>query len=187
MKLKISMVSSLAVLFLLVILSGCVTPESTSTTTPIQTETFAPMPTELSLRIGETAKLSVIEVTVISVNKTDIISISPQLTDETEKGKLFVLADVEIKNTGNKGVKFTVNPFTMTDLAGFRQFQVYYNHEDKFETGDLYPNNTRRGKVLFKVPIEAKGLKIELDLDDLYTPDFAPLPIKVKSVSWRLE
>lgn len=187
MKLKISMVSSLAVLFLLVILSGCVAPESTSTTTPIQTETPASIPTELSLRIGEPAKISGIEVTVISANKTDIISISPWLTNETEKGKLFVLADVEIKNTGNKGVKFIGNPFTMTDLAGFRQSQEYYNREDKFETGDLYPNNTRRGKVLFKVPIEAKGLKIELNLNNLYTPDFAPLPTKVKSVSWVLE
>ncbi len=189
MKLKISMVSSLAVLFLLVILSGCVTPESTSTTTPIQTETPASIPTELSLRIGETAKLSVIEVTVVSVNKTDTvtISISPWLTNETEKGKLFVLADVEIKNTGNKGIMFTVNPFIITDLAGFHQSPRYYDLEDKFETDDLYPNNTRRGKVLFKVPIEAKGLKIELDLNDMYTPDSEILPTKVKSVSWSLE
>lgn len=186
MKMKIRVVFLVNILFLLSILSGCVAPESTTTTMPTQIETPS-IPTELRLKIGETAKLQGIEVTIISANKTDIISISPWLTNVTEKGNLFVLADVESKNTGNKGVKFIGNPFTMTDLAGFRHSQEYYNREDKFETDDLYPNNTRRGKVLFKVPIEAKGLKIELNLDNLRTPDYKELPTKVKSVSWRLE
>lgn len=181
MKLKISMVSSLAVLFLLVILSGCVTPEST----------FAP---ELSLKIGETAKISEIEVTVISVNKTHSVS----EIETAGKGKIFVLVDVEIKNRGESGVIFIQEgrdslgflggPFIMTDYVDFSYFQVWVVRKDRLHTDEgLYPKHTMRGKVLFEVPEEAKGLKIVLKSDNLRTPDNKNLPIKVKSVSWVLE
>lgn len=176
----------LSVLFLFAILSGCVTPESSSTT-PIQTEMPASTPTELSLKIGETARLQEVEVTVISVNKTDRISVDYPWEDNDT----FFLADVEIKNTGYKGIKFLGELFEMTDSAGFTHRQEYYDpfkHKDSLDTEkDLYPNNTRRGKVLFKVPKEAEGLKINLYFNNIYTPDLEKLPINVKSVSWSLE
>ncbi|MFZ3060545.1 MAG: DUF4352 domain-containing protein [Candidatus Methanoperedens sp.] len=185
MKAKIRVVFLLTVLFLLVILSGCVAPESPATT-PIQTETPV-APTELTLKIGETAKLPGIEVTVISVNKTDSISVDyPWKVNDT-----FFLVDVEIKNTGDKGIMFIGNPFQMNDAAGFSHSQESYDpykHKDTLGTNeDLYPAHTRRGKILFRVPREAEGLKIELNFNNLYTPDYKKLPIEVKSVSWKVE
>lgn len=198
MKLKISMVSSLAVLFLLVILSGCVTPESTSTTTPIQTETPASIPTELSLRIGETAKAPGIEVTVISANITDKILFRCSRggsgdTEESMKGEIFVIADVEIKNTGNKGIVMGYGSFwNVIDSAGFVHSQYYgtpvsYCEGDYLETGDLYPDRVNRGRIIFKLPTEAKGLKIVLDANLFSTSDYKRLFTNVKSVSWALK
>lgn len=195
MKLKIRMFSLLAVLFLLVILSGCVTPESTSTTTPTQTEIPKSTAAELSLKIGETAKISGIEVTVISANKTDHILFRCRQTNDTEKsnkGKIFVVANIEIKNTGDKGIKLVGQPFEMTDSAGFEHSQYYgspvrYCDEDELETGDLYPDHTIKGRILFEVPEEAKGLKIELNSYSWITPDYKELLTNVKSVSWGVE
>lgn len=198
MKAKIRVVFLLTVLFLLVILSGCVAPESPSVTTPTQTETSISTATELSLKIGETAKLPEIEVTVISANKTDQILFRCQQanstnTEEAKKGEIFVIADVEIKTIGDKGIRFGFGSlFKISDSAGFEHSQYYgspvrYCDDDQLETGDLYPDHTIKGRILFEVPEEAKGLNILLDLYKLSTPDYKKLPTEVKSVSWRLE
>jgi hypothetical protein len=44
---------------------------------------------------------------------------------------------------------------------------------------ELYQNQKMRGKVLFEVPEDAKGLKIQYDFGSLFT--------KVKLASWELE
>lgn len=191
MKFKISIASQLIVLSLLVILSGCVIPEP-----PAPTPTVTPTPStqaELSLKIGETAKLQVIEVMVISVNRTDSVFTYTYFGSKTKELResstesVFVLAEVEIKNTGENGIKFMGVPFKMIDSAGFIHSDYFADYEERFKKDDLYPNNTRRGKILFEIPREAKGLKIELDRYSLNTPDFKAVPIGVKSVSWSLE
>lgn len=187
---KIRVVFLLNILFLLSILSGCVAPESTTTTMPTQIETPS-TPTELRLKIGETAKLPGIEVTVISINKTDHILVPCFEHTLESEGKIFVVADVEIKNTGNKGIKFIDHPFEMIDSAGFthriEDDYPYTCYEGKLKEDDVYPDHQIRGKILFEIPTQANGLKIKLVFDKLYTPDFKHLPIEVKSVSWRLE
>lgn len=194
MKTIIRMASLLTILSLLVILSGCV--EIPEPPTPMQTETPTSTPTpltptELSLRIGETAKLPGVEATVMSAYKTDRISYRSRGNNHTDvagEGKVLIVANFEIKNTGNKGIKFGSTPFDLSDDAGFSHSTRLYVGEDSFEMfNDLYPNQTKRGRDVFEVPVEAKGLKFKLDLYSFTTPDFAPLPIKVKSVSWSLE
>jgi len=178
----------LTVLSLLVILSGCVSPEA-----PVQNKTpvSAPTPltqTKLDLEIGDIAKLPGMEATVTKVQKTDSVSYSSggqNINVAAGGGYVLVVADFWIKNTGNKTISYTNNPFGLRDNAGFNYNSIIYGGYDGIGLlNDTYPNQTKRGREVFKVPTEAHGFNLYLDTNSFKGPDFASLPIKVKSISW---
>lgn len=190
MKTRIRIAFLLTILSLLVILSGCVRPEPSA---PIQnkTPTSAPTPstlTELNLKIGETAKLPGMEATVMEANKTDRVFYSSggqNINEVAGEGNVLIIADFWIKNTGDKTIRFTSTPFALRDNAGFKYNPILYAGYDGIGLlNDSYPNQTKRGRAVFRVPVEAHGFNFYLDPDSFTGPDFGPLPIKVKSISW---
>ena len=181
--------------------AGCVeeeTPTKVPETTAPPTETATPIPTltpvatptpetptELSLKVGETAKTSKIEVTVISAKKTNHYEyysdiLKETMIEEASPGKIFILAEIEIKNIGSDRAYVGSSEFSMTDSEGYRYDpELYYGNDELEMFKELYQNQKMRGKVLFEVPEDATGLKIQYDFGSLFT--------KVKLASWELE
>ena len=176
-----------------VIFAGCVeeenptkVPETIPTEAPILTPSPTPeVPTELSLKIGETAKTSKIEVTVKAIEKTDCYEWYSDIVNQyyiqcAPEGKIYLLAEVEVKNIGSDRAYVGSSEFSATDSEGFRYDPELYLGEDGLDMfKELYQNQKMKGKVLFKVPEDAKGLKIQYDFGSLFT--------KVKLASWELE
>ena len=73
----------------------------------------------------------------------------------------------------------------MRDNAGFNYNPILYAGEDGIGLlNDSFPNQTKKGRAVYKVPEEAHGFNFYLNTDNFIGPDFASLPIKVKSISW---
>jgi hypothetical protein len=177
------------ILSLSVILSGCVRPG----TSPLQNKTpiSAPTPStlaKLDLEIGETAKLPGMEATVMEANKTDSISYNSggqNINEVAGEGYVLIVADFWIKNTGNKTIRYTNTPFALRDNAGIKYNPILYAGYDGIKLlNDSYPNQTKKGRAIFKVPVEAHGFNFYLDPDSLTGPDFGSFPVNVKSISW---
>ncbi|VVB85934.1 Uncharacterised protein [uncultured archaeon] len=191
MKTNMRMVFLLTVLLLSVIISGCVRQDAS---TPIQNKT--PVSTQIpltqtksDLNLGEIAVLPAMEATVMEANKTDNTFYSSggqHINEVAGEGNVLIVADFWIKNTGNKTIRFTNTPFALRDNTGFKYDPILYAGYDGIGLlNDSYPNQTKRGKAVFRVPVEAHGLNFFLDYPDSFTgPDFGSLPIKVKSISW---
>ena len=174
-----------------VMFAGCVEEEPPTkapetTTPPAETPTpTSEVPTELSLKIGETAKTSKIEVTVKSIEKVNYYTWYSDIGNEyypqvAPEGKLYLLADVEIKNIGSDRVYVGSAEFSVTDSEGFKYDPEFYLGEDALEMfKELYLNQKMEGKVLFKIPETAKDLKLQYDFGSLFTG--------VKLASWELE
>jgi hypothetical protein len=174
-----------------VIFAGCVEEEPPTkvpetTTRPTEILTPAPeVPTEVSLNIGETAKTSKIEVTAKSVEKTDYYEwysdiVNQYYTQIAPEGKIYLLADVEIKNVGSDRAYVGSSQFSLTDSEGFRYDPELYLGEDGLEMlKELYQNQKMEGKMLFEIPEDAKGLKLQYDFGSLFTG--------VKLASWNLD
>ncbi len=128
------------------------------------------------------------EATVMEAHKTDRVSYSSggqNITEAVDEGNVLIVADFWIKNTGNKTIRFTNTPFGLRDNAGFKYNPIFYAGEDGVGLlNDSYPNQTKRGREVFKVPAEAHGFNFYLDTNSFIGPDFASFPIKVKSISW---
>jgi len=142
-------------------------------------------PTELSLKVGEIAKTSKVEVSVISAQKTksyDYYSaiIKENMTQEAKPGKVFFLIDSEIKNVGADRVYVGSSEFSITDSEGFKYDPevLYYGDDGLGMVKELYQNQKMKGKILFEVPENAKGLKLQYDFGNLF--------IGTKLASWTL-
>ncbi len=180
----------LTVLSLLVILSGCIRPEPSA---PIQNKTpisepTPSIPTELNLKIGEIAKLPGMEAAVIEVNKTEHVfytSGGQEINEVAGEGNVLIVADFWIKNTGNKTIRYTNIPFVLRDNSGFKYNPILYAGYDGIGLlNDSYPNQTKRGRAVFRVPVDAHGFNFYLDPDSFTGPDFDSLSKKIKSISW---
>ena len=87
---------------------------------------------------------------------------------------------IEIKNIGSDRAYVGSSDFSMMDSEGFKYDPELYYGNDGFEMiKELYQNQKVRGKVLFEVPEDAKGLKIQYDFGSLFAG--------VKLASWELE
>ena len=190
-KKNIASLISLVAIIAVVVFAGCVeeeTPVKSPETTP-STETVTPIqktPIELNLKVGETANTSKIVVTVMSASKTDhYVYYSDILketrTEQASPGHAFVLAEIEIKNIGSDRAYVGSTGFSMADSEGFRYDPnyLYYGNDGLEMIKELYQHQKMRGKVLFKVPEDAKELTIQYDFGNLFT--------EVKLASWELE
>ncbi len=143
-------------------------PSSDVTTSPSVTQST---PSELILKVGETATYSGLEVTVISAQKTKSYSYENSRNEvkvETAKpGKIFILADLEIKNVGSDKV-FPIGDFSVTDSEGYKyersiNYIYIYVGNDRLNSQELFPNQKSRGKLSFIIPENAQGLKLQYD------------------------
>ena len=143
--------------------------EPTTTVKAVKETATTEQPSELNLKVGETATTSKIEVTVKSAKKvkeyeyySDVLQ--QYYTRTAPPGKVFIIADVEIKNIGNSRAYVGASEFSVTDSEGYRYDPEYYLGEDRLDmVKELYQNQKMDGKVVFKVPKDAKGLKIQYD------------------------
>ena len=168
----------------LILISGCIEEKPRKKTT-IETTTIE-QPSELTLKIGETATTDKIEITVISAKKERFYrywydALNQYLTQVAPQGYVYLIVEVEIKNVGADSVYVSNTNFNAIDSNGYRyDVDMLYMSEDRLETfQELYKNQKVRGKLLFKVPKDAKGLKIQYDFGSLLTG--------VKLATWELE
>ncbi len=187
---NIASLIAIVAIIAVVVFAGCVeeeTPVKSPETNP-PTETATPTqktPTGLNLKVGETANTSKIAVTVISAKKTDHYEYYSDILKETRieqvsPGNTFVLVEIEIKNIGSDRTYEGSSDFSMVDSEGFKYDpELYYGNDGLEMIKELYQNQKMRGKVLFEVPEDAKGLKIQYDFGSLFTG--------VKLASWELE
>lgn len=151
-----------------VIALGCIVEESPtrSSSIPATQSTSS----ELILKVGETAKTSEKEVTVFSAKRTKSYNYHSTISEENvvdnaTVGKIFVLADVEIKNIGSGRVSVHTSSFSVTDSEGYKYEKKIYWGDDNLQFQLIYQNQKSRGKVLFEVPETAQNLKLQYDFD----------------------
>lgn len=194
---KFLVIAQILFLSLLLIVSGCESPDKKedaqqpSTDTNQQEETQPVpepeplVPVELNLKIGETAKTSLLEVTVFSIKKDNYYEWYSDVIDESQeefssKGKMFYFADVEIKNVGSERAFLSATTFSIGDSEGYKYDPVvlYYGDDGLDLFKELYQNQRMRGKVVFEIPQDAKGLKLVYDFGNILTD--------VKLASWGI-
>lgn len=154
-------------------------PSSYVTTSPSATQSN---PSEIILKVGESATDTGIQATVISAQKTKSYNYENSQNEvkvETAKsGKIFILADLEIKNVGSEKV-FPIGDFSVTDSEGYKYERspnliFTYKGNDRLPDQELFPNQKSRGKLSFIIPENAQGLKLQYDF-------------RTKWASWLIE
>jgi hypothetical protein len=150
-------------------------------------------PTELNLKVGSTAKSSEKEVTVFSVQKSKSYDYSysgQNYVRYANPTKIFILMDVEIKNVGSNSIDARESDFSITDSDLYKyDYQSYYGN-DEFQSTELYPNQKAKGKLLFEVPDNSSGLKIQFNFvssNIQVTINGQSVPIKTELASWMIE
>lgn len=185
---------SLGLIILLIVgivfISGCVEDESPikapeNLVSKASPETQPKASTELNLKIGETAKTSDMEVTVIATEKEKFYQYYFEIMQKYDTkvaplGNDFVLADVEIKNIGSGNLFVGSSEFSAADSEGYRYDPELYYGDDGLEMlQELYPNQKIKGKIVFKIPEDASGLKINYDFGNIFSG--------IKLASWTIE
>ena len=101
------------------------------------------------------------------------------LTEEAKPGKVFIIADVLIKNIGSDRVYVALDSFSLVDSRGYKYDPGIYFGDDGLEAlKELYPGERTRGKIIFEIPESATGLKIQYDFGDFFTG--------VKLATWKI-
>jgi len=149
------------------------TTEMTPTAIPTPTPTPAPaVPTEINLSIGETATDSRVEVTVIAVSEKyyyEYMGYSDVRSEDAAHGNTFIIADVNMKNVGAERSYLGSYDLSVTDSNGYRYDSSYYRGDDGLESiQELYQNQQMEGVVIFEVPNDATGLKIQYDFGSMF-------------------
>jgi len=137
----------------------------------------------LSLPIGEGASDGTASVVVFSAKKTNKYSYYSdtlkKIQNETApSGKIFVIVDAGIKNTGAPILNASSSSFSLTDSYGYRYDPSYYGN-DGLTMQQLYLNQTSIGKILFIIPASSTGLRLIYNFGNSVTgPKLASWPIK---------
>ena len=143
--------------------------------TPSPTPILPPaVPTTLELDIGHTAFNSQTEVTVISIHEKyyyEWMGVSGNVySEEAEQGNTFVFAMVNMKNIGRSRDHLGAHDLSITDSEGFRYDRSYMSGDDNELEGfqELYKNQQMEGIVMFEIPKDAVGLKIQYDFGNIF-------------------
>ena len=96
-----------------------------------------------------------------------------------ESGNVFILATGRVKNVGYDKIARGTGDFTMIDSKGSRYGNGAYLNEDRMD----HIKNLRKGEqvsgvILFEVPEDATGLKIQYD----YGTMFKDMPVPTWSI-----
>lgn len=172
----------MSLLIAVVFISGCVGDETGEVTKVGEITTSTTRLEELNLKVGETAKTSILEVTVLTIKKSDYYTYYSDISEETrveraDEGKVFVLADIEIKNIDDVKQYISSSDLSATDSEGYRYDVGYYLGNDALTYQELYPSQKTKAKVLFEAPEDATGLKIFYDFGDIFS---------IKLASWEI-
>jgi len=158
-----------------------ITPDETGAETP-SSET--PKVTEkLELKVGQSAQTTNLKVTVLSAmiepNYWYINLWGEEDAVLPDKGKQFVLAEVEFENIGTSRTYISGGSFSVQDSKGYRYDEGYYQGKDGLDMfKELYPNQKTKGKIVFQVPEDATGFQILYDFGNFFT--------NVKLASWTI-
>ncbi len=90
-------------------------------------------------------------------------------SEEATHGNTFVIAYVNMKNVGAERAYLGSLDLSVTDSDGYRYDSSYYSGDDGLEySQELYQNQQMEGIVIFEVPKDATGLKIQYDFGSIF-------------------
>ena len=154
----------------------------------ITTTTESSVPTEVELSVGQTATTNEKIVTVYTARKTTTYTWSGssgyQYPVNAKSGNTFIIIDAEIKYLGSESRStsssyVSAGDFSMSDQDGNRYDPSVYMGDDGLGYfKELYKNQKVRGKVLFEVPQNVKGLKLYYDFGNVFSG--------IKLASWTI-
>lgn len=136
----------------------------------------------LALQIGDLATNDYLEVQISDVSRSEYYDWEASLrTDDVyaEPGNVFILATGRVKNVGYDKIARGTGDFTMIDSKGNRYNGGGYPNEDAMDyIKDLRKGQQISGVILFEVPEDATGLKIQYD----YGTRFKDMPVPTWSI-----
>ena len=117
----------------------------------------------LNLNIGETAKTTTKEVTVFSAQKSNTYkwgSGTRFYTEDAPPQRMYIIANVEIKNNASDSVFALPSDFSIVDHDGYKYDNVDRLTYNGLPLQELFSNQRSSGKVVFEVPVWALNLKL---------------------------
>ena len=142
-------------------------------------------PPILPLTIGETAQTPKMRITISEAVITDSYEYYSQVWEETRSkeappGWVFLLATVEIENVGSEEEQVGLIKMRATDSDDFNYAPIVLLTEDRLvHAQELASGNKLRGRVFFKIPEGATGLKIIYNL--------VSLNVDIEEAEWKIE
>jgi hypothetical protein len=126
----------------------------------------------LNLPVGGGASDGIKSVMVFSAKKTNQYSyysetLKKNQVETAPPGKVFIIVDAEIKNTGVQTLNASSASFGITDSGGYNYDpHIPYYGNDGLTMQQLYLNQQSKGKVLFVIPAISNGLKLQYKFRD---------------------
>lgn len=118
---------------------------------------------------GETATFGNFEVTVNSVKRNYVPEESYYAPDADEE---YVLVNVSAKNVSEESESFSAYELSM-NADGIADTSYYINVTPKFEGGNLSPDATASGNLVYKIAKNAKTLKLQYESIVYDTTDYS--------------
>ncbi|MFA5347688.1 MAG: DUF4352 domain-containing protein [Methanoregula sp.] len=138
----------------------------------------------MNLPAGGGASDGIKSVIVFSAKKTNQYSYYSETLGENQvetapTGKIFVIVDAEIKNTGAQTLNSGAASFSITDSNGFTYDpHIPYYGNDGLTMQPTDPNQQSNGKVLFVIDAGSDGLKLHYKFRDTVNgPQLAAWPV----------
>jgi hypothetical protein len=122
-----------------------------------------------NLKVGQSAWNAHKSVTLESATRTPSYSYqdpsSGLVTKRAPTGKIFIIVDALVENTGTEIVNASSMTFSMSDAHGLTTNPISYPGNDAFDYMyvTLNPGQNTGGKILFEVAASATGLKLAYD------------------------
>ena len=138
----------------------------------------------LNLPIGGGASDGIKSVMVFSANKTNQYSyynetLKTNQVETVPAGKIFVIVDIVIKNSGAQPLNVSSASFSITDSDGYKYDpHLPYYGSDGLAVQQLRLNQQSKGKVLFVISANSTGLKLQYKFRDTVNgPQLAAWPV----------
>lgn len=174
---------SIGGILLFIVLLSLISSSGTNNTGGYTSKVTTPTPTvkitlernNLKTGTGEAPIYGGIAVYVDSIHKTNQYSYYSDIFKETQfettpPGKTFVFVIASVKNIGTNSIYASPTSFSITDSLGRKYDPDFmYFGDDGFKMQQLYPNQITYGKILFTIPSDARGLKLQYDFGNLYS------------------
>lgn len=139
----------------------------------------------LKFNVGEKAKWTDLEVTVRSAQKTNYYtwtgSSGTTYTEYVDEGKIFVIIDVKVKQTGTGSEYISPGDFWIVTLEGYKYDydSGTYSMDGGLESTTLYQNQITEGKILFEIPETSTDLTVQFNFGTSYNPLLAEWTLNI--------